>query len=470
MHRFRVTVLALSLAWFVPRVAAVEPVLEVGMAAVDITPQLDTGRTVWLAGHENGRRATGVHDPLYARAVVLRERASGEKIALVALDVIGAQHPMVEQIRKRLTGFRYVLVASTHNHEGPDVIGLWGPEGQSGLDPEYLEQLVTGAVAAVEKADRGLRPATACYGTASHRELLKDFRLPNAFDDVMRVLVFDGPDGKPCGLLVQWNTHPVEPDGNTELTRDFFGVTVDALERQFGCPVIYFSGAVGGLMGTPERSYFKAAGRPEPASVREYIDGLGQATADAAAAIVPRAEPIRLTPFAIVAKPVAVPLDNAGYRQARAARIIEREAFAPGDHDGTFGAEIPLAELEGAQFSRSEVAYLRLGELHVAGIPGELYPELVYGEFPQKPEPGVDFPDASLEPTVMGTLPGEKVLLLGLANDEIGYIIPKRQWDVAAPFAYGRSSPQYGERNSMGPETARVLMEALGAACREAGK
>jgi hypothetical protein len=58
-------------------------------------------------------------------------------------------------------------------------------------------------------------------------------------------------------------------------------------------------------------------------------------------------------------------------------------------------------------------------------------------------------------------LPGKKILVLGLANDEVGYIVPKRQWDVVAPFAYGRKSSQYGERNSVGPETARMLMEAL---------
>jgi hypothetical protein len=48
-----------------------------------------------------------------------------------------------------------------------------------------------------------------------------------------------------------------------------------------------------------------------------------------------------------------------------------------------------------------------------------------------------------------------------LANDEIGYIIPKSQWDVAAPFCYGRKKAQYGESNSLGPETAPILCEAI---------
>jgi len=107
------------------------------------------------------------------------------------------------------------------------------------------------------------------------------------------------------------------------------------------------------------------------------------------------------------------------------------------------------------------VAYLRLGEVHVASIPGELYPELIYGKFQEPAEPDADFPDAPLEPTVESILPGKKWLLFGLANDEIGYIIPRRQWDSMPPFAYGRQNSQYGEINSCSPEVAPIIMQAL---------
>ncbi len=61
----------------------------------------------------------------------------------------------------------------------------------------------------------------------------------------------------------------------------------------------------------------------------------------------------------------------------------------------------------------------------------------------------------------MKLLPSDKAMLIGLANDELGYIIPRRQWDNAAPFAYGRKKSQYGEENSCGPQMAAVLMGAL---------
>jgi hypothetical protein len=50
---------------------------------------------------------------------------------------------------------------------------------------------------------------------------------------------------------------------------------------------------------------------------------------------------------------------------------------------------------------------------------------------------------------------------LGLANDELGYIIPKRQWDKVAPYCYGNETGQYGEINSCGAQVAPILMTAL---------
>ncbi len=72
----------------------------------------------------------------------------------------------------------------------------------------------------------------------------------------------------------------------------------------------------------------------------------------------------------------------------------------------------------------TEVGVVRLGELYAACIPGELYPELVYGKLQEPVDPGADFPDAPREPHVTKLLPSEKLLVVGLANDEIGYIVP----------------------------------------------
>ena len=58
-------------------------------------------------------------------------------------------------------------------------------------------------------------------------------------------------------------------------------------------------------------------------------------------------------------------------------------------------------------------------------------------------------------------MPGKYKFVFGLANDEIGYIIPKSQWDVDAPYTYNRKDSPYGEENSLGPETAFILHKNL---------
>src|SRR5207245_3103410 len=99
---------------------------------------------------------------------------------------------------------------------------------------------------------------------------------------------------------------------------------------------------------------------------------------------------------------------------------------------------------------RTEIGYLRLGDLEVAAIPGEIYPELVLDKVVATAEPGADFPDAPIEPALYKQLKGPYRMLIGLANDEIGYIIPKRQWDEKPPFCYGLKKAPYGEINSLG--------------------
>jgi hypothetical protein len=122
----------------------------------------------------------------------------------------------------------------------------------------------------------------------------------------------------------------------------------------------------------------------------------------------------------------------------------------------------PLAELGKDRASvRTEIAWLRLGELDVAVIPGEIYPELVLGKVQDPADPAADFPDAPIEPSIYGQLKAPYRMIVGLGNDELGYILPKRQWDEKPPFTYGQSKAPYGEVNSLGPDTGPLLCAAF---------
>ncbi len=51
--------------------------------------------------------------------------------------------------------------------------------------------------------------------------------------------------------------------------------------------------------------------------------------------------------------------------------------------------------------------------------------------------------------------------MVNLANDAIGYIIPKSEWDNEAPWIYGATEETYGEIVSLGEETGPTLHRQL---------
>ena len=54
-----------------------------------------------------------------------------------------------------------------------------------------------------------------------------------------------------------------------------------------------------------------------------------------------------------------------------------------------------------------------------------------------------------------------------MANDELGYFIPKSQWDNKAPWLYNSEKETYGEINSLGPETAPNIYRQAAQMLRE---
>lgn len=456
------TIIWLGLAMFGLAATVQAGEFRVGFAEADITPKIDDpAHPVWLAGYGPGRQATGVHDPLYVRAIVL---ADGEqKIAIACADLIGLQYPAVQKIRAALKDYAYVLVSSTHSHEGPDVIGIWGKTFTNrGVDDAYLQLVIDKTVAAIRAAEKSLSPAKAAYGTAIDETLLGDSRKPDVRDGVLRALKFTNSEGKLLGIFVQWNCHPEALGSkNKLLTADFVWATVERLKKQHACPVMYVSGAVGGLMAPPDHRVKDANGKELEEGDFEYARVYGEAVADLTSKAVESAEPITLTPFKVSAKTIGVLVNNPYYRAARALGVVQRSGKVwTGDPEKP-GDQITVANANERTAVETEVGYVKLGQLDLAAIPGEIYPELIYGKYPEKAEDGVDFPKAELEPALVDILPSKKWMMVGLANDEIGYIIPLRQWDNVPPYAYGRKTSQYGEINSCGSDVAPIIMQAL---------
>ena len=434
--------------------------LSVGFAEADVTPELGK-KPVYLAGFGQDRKATKVHDPIMVRAVVLAD--GNEKIALVTVDVVGLFYPAVERVRQLLPGFKYVLVSATHNHEGPDTLGLWGPSPlQTGLDQAYLRDVLEGCAEAVKKADAARKPAVAKIGTATAPELINDTRKPIVkHDELVAIRFADPKTAAALGVLVQWNCHPeVLDSSNTEITADFVGYVVKHLRETQQCPVAYFTGTVGGLMTTLKLPVQDEAGKELKDGTFEKADRYGRLVGKAAEKALGSAVPLALTPFDVRPRQILVPVENNIYRLAYQLGTLQRPLYV-WEGNATPREFVTTKDISKPVAVRTEIGYLKLGDLEVAVIPGEIYPELVLGKVQDPADPGADFPDAPAEPAIYAQLKGKHRMLIGLGNDELGYFIPKRQWDEKAPFCYGLKKPQYGEINSVGPETAPTICGAF---------
>jgi hypothetical protein len=453
------------LCLILPSVAlAAEPKLSVGFADADVSPKVGGKTPVYMAGFGHDRTATKLHDPIMARAVVLAD--GSKKIAWVSVDVVGVFLPTVEKVREKLAGFDYVLVSATHNHEGPDTLGLWGKSPfESGVDADYLASVVDGIVKAVQAADKKLTPARAKVGTASDANLVHDSREPVVKHDEIVTILFESENPKenatPLGLLVQWNCHPeLLDDKNTEVSADHVGYTVRHLQAKYKCPVAYFTGTVGGLMSALGLTLKDDKGNELKNGTFEKTEKYGVEVGKLAEKAVTAGKEAKLVPFDVRTQAVLVPVENNLYRLAAAAGVLKR-AMYQWDGEPTPKAFKESKDLGKPVAVKTEVGYLKLGELDVALVPGEIYPELVLDKIQEPADKGADFPDAAKEPALYPRMAGKFKMIVGLANDEIGYVIPKRQWDEKKPFCYGRKAAQYGEINSCGPEVAGVLCGAF---------
>jgi hypothetical protein len=446
--------LLLTLTCPVLLAAADSGALRFGFAKRTITPAL-AAQPVYMAGFDTNRPATGVHDDLWARAVAVSDGRT--RVVIVSLDLIGFFLTDVDAARALLrerAGAVELVVTSTHSHEGPDTMGLWGPgRFSSGVDPEYLARVRrTIADTAAAALDR-LEPARLVLAKTRTPELIVDSRLPEVIDDGLVILQALAPDDRTLGAVVSWGNHPEALGGdNTLLTSDFPHYLNRRLEETLGGTAVFLVGSIGGLMTPMGLDLADALGQPIPQDSFALARAVGERVAAAAIGAL-RTTGRESTSKALEYRSarVFVPLENRLFRLAAFLGVLDRPVFSKSKPATTvFGDDL-----------ETEIGYLRIGDVEMLCVPGEIYPELVIGGIQNPQDPGADFPGAPRETPLNRLLTSEYRLVIGLANDEIGYILPRSQWDADAPFAYRRTESPYGEVNSVGPSAAPLLTHAF---------
>jgi len=407
-------------------------ILYVGAAKVDITPAVETyedtngnGRydagepfkdlngngkwdPVWLAGFKP-RTAESVHDPLWARAILFE--LNGVRAIVISCDIVGFLHPRVRKLREQIPGIDHVIFTSTHCHSAPDTVGLWGPfPGVSGLSDAVLRQLENAVVEVARQAVEARVPASLSAGEAHVGGVCKDIRPPDVRNETAASLLARDRSGKAVAVLVNFAMHPEGMGGkNRAVSSDYPHYLREAVERDFpGAIAVFVSGDLGGMQ-TPdvkEKTWaeIQRCGETIAAKARESLAG---------------APEIAVPELKFESSTVEFPLQN--------------RRFLGAFQSGMFGKDIAysIREVKGEWRLKSEVCALRLGEILFVTVPGEALPEV-----------GKE---------VFSLMNARHKFLVGLGQDEVGYILPKGDFDPK----------KYEESMSLGPETAPTLLETL---------
>lgn len=220
--------------------------LRVGAAKIDITPSADA--TLPMSGYADRKDGfKGIHDHIYARAIVVSDGAT--LAAIVTWELIGVPTAAWEALSQRIAQEAGIpvecqLIAAVHDHSAPAPFGMYGND--SPKSAAYTKQIEDASVEAVRKAKENLQPAKVGIGTgkafvninrseySSESGWWLGFNPDGPSDKTVTVIRFDTPTGKPIALIINYSVHAVVMGGeNYQISGDLAGATSRYVENYY---------------------------------------------------------------------------------------------------------------------------------------------------------------------------------------------------------------------------------------------
>lgn len=358
-----------------------------GAARLVTTPPLDVQRG--LEGRRLLPPSEGVHDDLHTRALVLE--SAGRTLAIVSCDAIGIPSGAFTTRVRRLVGEATgiapegILLAATHAHSTPWTLHLLDAE----IDGHWLETWAHQVASAVALAHRRLAPAQAFFWRedlplaenrrvpCSDGRVYRNWRRPkpappvrqHPMDPELGLLWVEHRDGRPLAVLSNYAMHPVTVMTVPYYSADFPGVATRLVERVYGesFVALFTNGAAGDVNPPNVRDRWQDAEQTGIALGGAILRGCGlaQLRLHRQGEEAPPREGVAL---AAVARAIHPPF-----------REIPAELLPAAGNDAG-GAARRNPALLAARLARLaeedeplELQALRIGELALVGVPGELF-------------------------------------------------------------------------------------------------
>lgn len=402
---------------------------QAGLAEIDITPPIGYR----MAGYFDERLATGTHDPLKAKAIVLQQ--GGVEVGLVFCDLVGLSLNVTRAARAQAseaTGIPVtnIVMAATHSHTGPlfdDVrrdylhqaaLAKYGADPQEKIDyPAYLTAQLSRVIV---EAKANLHSAKVEAGITTQpglpfnrRYYMKDGTVafnPGQLNtnivgpagpvdsDVGILMVESARHSKTIGGLTVFAMH-ADTVGGTEFSADYPYFIEQTLRKAFGGDYISAFGA--GTCGDLNHIDVSKNG---PLRSLDIAQDLGEKIGRTVLADVPNLETLKQPALAVRSKTLVLPLQTVTPRELTDARVILEQLR---DTNIDFYAKVRAAKaVDLAQRGTNwpvEVQVFRLDrDTAIVCLPAEIFVEF-----------GLAIKKAS---------PFERTMVISICNERPGYV------------------------------------------------
>lgn len=389
----------------------------IGLAEVSYTPPVGLDLVGNYRGSDYASR--GVHDSLYARAMVV-ENNEKEKVAFLSIDICKLPKESVNMMRSYIssnTGIKTgnIMILATHTHSGP----------KSDLNAPKAKEYLTKAATAVIIANKHLKPGNFSVGRAQENGLSFNRRLkcsdgtthmswehlkpdfvvePLGPTDPEVIVLSVEQEGVLSGAVVNFGCHATTLTGNNWLySADYPGYLAKMLKKTEGKSFIplFFNGCCGNVTQVNYKTGF--------ISTYEECERIGNTLGSVALKAIEKKEAVKGNK--IVVSNEMVPLKRMTITEEQyswSKQIMEevkKNGMPPLQADGIPDAQFASQWIEMYKTQNVtdslEVMVVRVGDFAFVGLPGEMFCEF-----------GMDIKAQS---------PFKNTIVMGLTNDNRKY-------------------------------------------------
>lgn len=409
------------------------------------------------------KTVTEVYDDLRVRTVAMNDGSGRGTTVFAVVDGYGLSSTDVRAIRQEMAAFckaNHIIslnIGVLHQHSAVDTFGmngsvfkalgngvrnLLGKPPVNGQNAEYMRNLFDKTEQTVCDAVSSMTAGKMYYSTVDAKDYVRDKRPPYVMDTDLNLFRFVPDDGSRETWMTTYTAHCVgNGAGQREITGDYPYYMEQVIRRIADANFMLLLGAEQG--SSQRRDNAEIQGETEPlADVKAYGRTLAELLiakgGDNAVEVPPLLNIRHKEILFTIQNPI---LTFAGKMGLVTNKVVRR---------GFMQYEVV-----------SEIGYMELGDaLAVALIPGELAAELAYGGCltAETSWRNKDWTMPSLQ-EMTGT---RQLLIFGIMNDQVGYIIPENDY-MALAYEDNKSL----ELVSMGDEAAGILCAEYDALLRE---